>query len=111
MEETIIIRYAGWISGRIVSFKPDPDIQKLLSNGNRYTDPDIRNAFIVVSRIQSFGKSCTLHNDLFIIFRSIFSAFCAITPSLSISDVVETVTSETETWLKFLDETETETLS
>jgi len=27
------------------------------------------------------------------------------------SDVVETVTSETETWLKFRDETETETLS
>jgi len=26
-------------------------------------------------------------------------------------DVVETVTSETETWLKFRDETETETLS
>ena len=28
-----------------------------------------------------------------------------------ISDVVDTVTSETETWLKFRDETETETLS
>jgi len=27
------------------------------------------------------------------------------------SDVVETVTSETETWLKFRDETDTETLS
>jgi len=27
------------------------------------------------------------------------------------SDVVETVTSETETWLKFRDETETKTLS
>jgi len=27
------------------------------------------------------------------------------------SDVVETVTSETETWLKFRDETETESLS
>ena len=27
------------------------------------------------------------------------------------SDVVETVTSETETWLKFRDDTETETLS
>jgi len=28
-----------------------------------------------------------------------------------ISDVVEPVTSETETWLRFRDETETETLS
>jgi len=35
-------------------------------------DTDIRNAF------QTFGKSCTLHNHtFFIIFRSIFSAFCA----------------------------------
>jgi len=30
---------------------------------------------------------------------------------LATSDVVETVTSETEPWLKFRDETETETLS
>ena len=30
---------------------------------------------------------------------------------MKISDVVETVTSETETWLKFRDETETETFS
>jgi len=33
--EMIIIRVAGWISGRIVSLQPDPDIQKLLSNKNR----------------------------------------------------------------------------
>ena len=31
----ITIRFAGWISGSIVSLQPDPDIQKLLSNGNR----------------------------------------------------------------------------
>jgi len=31
----ITIRFAGWISGRIVSLQPDADIQKLLSNGNR----------------------------------------------------------------------------
>ena len=31
----ITIRFAGWISGRIVSLQPDTDIQKLLSNGNR----------------------------------------------------------------------------
>ena len=39
------------------------------------TDPDIRNAFIDSSRIQTFGKSCTLHSHSFIIIRSIFSAF------------------------------------
>jgi len=33
--EMITIRFAGWISGRIVSFQPDMDIQKLLSNGNQ----------------------------------------------------------------------------
>jgi len=45
-------------------------------------DPGIRNAFINISRFQNFGKSCTLHSHSFIIFRSI-SAFCAMTPSLS----------------------------
>ena len=46
-------------------------------------DTDIRNTFIDISRIQTFRKSCTLHNHSFIIFRSIFSAFCALTPSQS----------------------------
>jgi len=54
------------------AFKREPD-----------TDPDIQPAFIDISRIQTFGKSCTLHNHSFIIFGSIFSAFCAMTPSLS----------------------------
>jgi len=31
----ITIRFAGWISGRIVSLEPDTDIEKLLPNGNR----------------------------------------------------------------------------
>jgi len=31
----ITLRFAGWISGRIVSLQLDADIQKLLSNGNR----------------------------------------------------------------------------
>jgi len=35
LPEMITIRFAGWISGRIVSLQPDADIQKLLSNGNR----------------------------------------------------------------------------
>jgi len=54
------------------AFKREPD-----------TDPGIRNAFIDISRIQTLEKSCTLHNHSFINFRSIFSAFCAMTPSLS----------------------------
>jgi len=32
----ITIRFAGWISERIVSLQPDKDIQKLLSNGTGY---------------------------------------------------------------------------
>jgi len=52
------------------AFKREPD-----------TDPDIRNAFIGISRIQTFGKICTLHNHSFFILRSIFSAFCVTTPS------------------------------
>ena len=75
--EMIIIRFASWISGRIVSVQPDTDIQKLLSNGNRIRIRISANAFIDVSRIQTFG------NHSFIIFRSIFSAFCASIPSLS----------------------------
>ena len=35
MTEMIRIRFAGWISGRIVNLQPDMDIQKLLSNRNR----------------------------------------------------------------------------
>jgi len=54
-------------------FKGEPD-----------TDPDIRNAFIDILRIHAFGKSWTLHNHSFIIFRSTFSAFCAMTLSLSV---------------------------
>jgi len=35
LTEMITIRFAGGISGRIVSLPSDTDIQKLLSNGNR----------------------------------------------------------------------------
>jgi len=47
-----------------------------------YTQKDIRNAFLDISRINTLGKSCTMHNHSFSIFGSIFSAFCAVTPSL-----------------------------
>ena len=42
------------------------------------TDPDIRNAFIDISRIQTFGKSCTLHNHSFIDYlqKHLFSLLC-----------------------------------
>jgi len=33
--EMITIRFAGWISGRIVSFQPDTDIQNVFFCGNR----------------------------------------------------------------------------
>ena len=65
-------RFAGWVSGKTTAFKQEPD-----------TDPDIPNALIDISRMQTSGKSSTLHNHSFIIFRSIFSASCAMTPSLS----------------------------
>jgi len=44
----------------------------------REPDPDIRNAFIDISRIQTFGKSCTLHNHSFIIFiqKHLFRHLC-----------------------------------
>ena len=35
------------------------------------TDPDIQNAFIDISRIQTFGKSCTLHNHSFMLQASL----------------------------------------
>jgi len=85
----ITIRFAGWISGRIVSLQPHTDIQKLLSNGNRIRIrisetlwSMFRGCFWKSFLHNHFWKSCTLHNHSFIIFRSIFSAFCAMTPSL-----------------------------
>ena len=47
------------------------------------TDPDIRNAFIDILKITTFGKSCALHNHSLIIFRSIFSVHFAMTSRLS----------------------------
>jgi len=80
--ETITIRFAGWQDSEFIrresefaigygyirqdsefaigygypkpAFKQEPD-----------TDKDIRNAFLDISRIQTLGKSCTLHNHLF----------------------------------------------
>jgi len=60
--EMITIRFAGWISGRIVSLQPDTDIPKLLSNVNR----------VWIRIAQSFIYYFHKH-----------SAICAMTPSLS----------------------------
>jgi len=48
------------------------------------SDKDTRTAFLDISRVQSLGKCCTLHNLSFSIFGSIFSDFCAMTLSLSL---------------------------
>jgi len=45
----ITIRFAGWISGRIVSLQPDKDIQKLHLNVNR-----IRISVTVLSIFRGF---------------------------------------------------------
>ena len=60
--EMITIRFAGWISGRIVSLQPDKDIQKLLSNGNRIR---IRISETLLSIFRGFrllqkGAHCTI---------------------------------------------------
>jgi len=40
------------------------------------TDPDIRNTFVDILRIQTFGKSCTLRNHSFILVSS--EPFCLL---------------------------------
>jgi len=79
------IRFAVWISGRIVSLQPDAEYgySKTAFKQKPVAEPDIRNAFNDILKIQTFEKSCTLHNHSFVIFRSLFSASCAMTPSLS----------------------------
>jgi len=65
----ITIRFAGWISGRIVSLQPDTDIQKLLRFYQYFEDSDFwKKLHITQSFIYYFHKH---------------SAFCAMTPSLS----------------------------
>ena len=83
----ITIWLASWISVRIVSLQPDTDIQKLLSNGNRIRIQISEKLLSIFWGFrQTFGKSCTLHNHSFIIYRSIFSAFYAMIPRLSSRD-------------------------
>jgi len=71
----ITIRFAGW-------FRQDSEF----ATGYGYPkctlkqepDTDIWNVFIDNSRIQTYGKRCTLHNHSFIIFiqKHLFSHLC-----------------------------------
>jgi len=45
-----------------------------------YTDPDIPNAFIDISTIQTFGKSCTLRNYSFLFSEASFQSFLCHDP-------------------------------
>ena len=61
--DMITNRFAGWISGRIVSLQPDTDIQKLLSNGNR-----IRISKVLLSMFRGFTllekvAHCTINHS------------------------------------------------
>jgi len=78
LAEIITLRFAGWISGRIVSLQPDRISKNCFQTGTGYGQGYPKHFFVIL-RIQTLGKSCTLHNHLFSIFGSICSAFCAMT--------------------------------
>jgi len=80
--EMITIRIAGWISGRIVSLQPDTDIQNLLWNWNRIRICETLLLIFRGFRLLEKVAHCTIIH-LVSSFRSIFSAICAMTPSLS----------------------------
>ena len=82
--EMITIRFAGWISGRIVSLQPDTDIQNLLWNGNRIRIRISESLLLIFRGFRRLEKvaHCTIIH-LLSSFTSIFSAICAMTPSLS----------------------------
>ena len=82
--EMITIRFAGWISGRIMSLQPDTDIQNLLWNGNRIRIRVSETLLLIFREFRLLEKvaHCTIIH-LLSSFRSIFSAIYAMTPSLS----------------------------
>jgi len=88
-EMIISIRYAGWMSGRIVSLELDTDIQNLISNGNRI---GIRISETLLSTFRGFrlldkAAHCTIIHLLFP-EASFFSAFCAMTLTESVYGVI-----------------------
>ena len=70
----ITIRFAGWISGRIVSLQPDTDIQKLLSNRNRIR---IRISETLLSIFQSFRFLEKVAQSFILYLESLEAAFQA----------------------------------
>jgi len=62
--EMITIRFAGWISGWIVTLQPDPDIQKLLSNGNRIRIGISKTTFRGFRLLEKVAH-CTIIHSLF----------------------------------------------
>jgi len=54
------IRFADWISGRIVSLPPDKDIQKLLWNGNRIRLSEKLLSIFRWFRLLQKGEHCTI---------------------------------------------------
>ena len=63
--EMITIRFASWMSGRIVSFQTDPDIQKLLSNGNRIRISETLLSIFRGFRLLEKVAHCTIIHLLF----------------------------------------------
>jgi len=81
--EMITIWFAGWISSRIASLQPDTDIQKLLSNGNRIRIRISQNAFVDISRIQTFGKNLHIAQSfIHYLQKHLFSLLCHDSESL-----------------------------
>jgi len=80
--EMITIRFADWISGRIVSLQPDTDIRYLLWNGNRSRISETLLLIFRGFRLVEKVAHCTIIH-LLSSFRSIFSAICAMIPSLA----------------------------
>jgi len=82
--EMITIWFASWIYGRIVSLQPDTNIQNLLWNGNRIRIRISETLLLIFGGFRLLEKvaHCTIIH-LLSSFRSIFSAICAMTPSLS----------------------------
>jgi len=58
--EMITIRFAGWISCSIVSLQPDPDIQKLFSNGNRIRIRISETLLSIFREFRLFGRISTI---------------------------------------------------
>jgi len=80
LPEIITIRFAGWISGRILSLQPDTDIQKLLSNGNRIR---IRISETLLSIFRGLRLLENAAQSFIYNFQK-HLAFCAIIPCLSV---------------------------